>query len=168
MTSRLYFLVPDEQAATKVVTALGQQGIDKDAIHAVAHRERYPLAEEIPEAGITERSDVKHAAVRGAATGGGLGLFAGLAAVAVNPIGLVAAGGAVAAAGLLGSGFGAWASSLIGVSVTNTDFDEFEKAIDEGKILMLVDVEDDQKELVCNAITTAYDKVVIESGEVGE
>ncbi|RLP53829.1 MAG: DUF1269 domain-containing protein [Ketobacter sp.] len=165
MTTRIFFLVPDEMAAEKITEDLHRAGIKDPAIHAVARRDKYPLADEIPEAGVLESSDVAHAAKRGALTGGAVGLFAGLGAVVVYPLGLIAAGGAIAALSVAGVAVGSWSSSLVGVSVTNSDFAaEFEDALDAGQILMLVDVEEQNVNTVKTTVNRAHPDLVLHSG----
>jgi len=164
MTKRVYFLVPNEQAAQQITQDLRAVHIDDECIHAVARRDQYPLHKDIPEATVLESSDALPAAKRGALVGGGTGLFAGLVAATVLPLGLIAAGGAVAAMTAAGSVTGAWGASLIGVSVTHSQFKEFEEALDDGQILMLADVDEAQYTAAQQAIKNTHPQVVIHSG----
>lgn len=164
MTTRLYFLVPNELSAKKVTDALHAHQIEDSNIYAVAKREKYPLAEGIPEADLLQRTDLVNAAKRGATVGGTAGLFAGLGAALIAPMGLIAAGAAVAGLSLAGATFGTWTSTMIGISVRNSDLGAFHAAIDEGQILMLVDVEDSAAEKVKASVQLAYPYAVISSG----
>jgi hypothetical protein len=164
MTTRLYFLVPDEEAARKVTHAIRARDVNEDHIHAVARRDKYPLDEDIPEAGLTERTNVANAAARGATIGGAAGVFAGLTAATIAPLGLVAAGGAIAGLGIVGAAAGTWTSTMIGVSVPNSDLKAFHDAIDEGQILMLADVEDQRTDDIKEGILGAHSDAVIHSG----
>jgi len=166
MTTRLYFLVPDETSAAKITQAVRAQNIKEDNIYAVAKEEKYPLQEGVPEAGLVQQSDLVNSAKRGATIGGTVGLFAGLTAVVLTPMGLIAAGGAVLGAGMAGATAGTWTSTMIGVSVPNSDLSEFQDAIDEGQIMMLVDVEDDLADFIKKQVLSAYPGVVIRSGVV--
>ncbi len=136
--ARIYFLVPDVVVARQLVDELLLARIEERNINVIA-KAGTPL-EDLPEAGLKEKSDLVKAAQRGAAIGGATGLLAGLVAVTVPPAGLVLGGGAVLATTLFGAGFGAWASSLIGVSVPNSELKRFEQAVEAGQLLMLVDV----------------------------
>jgi hypothetical protein len=127
-------------------------------------RDKYPLAEDIPEAGLTETSDVTNAAERGALIGGTAGIFAGLTAATFAPLGLIAAGGAIAGLGIAGAAAGTWSSAMIGVSVPNSDLNAFHEAIDDGQILMLADVDDAKIDEVKNGILAEHSKAVINSG----
>jgi hypothetical protein len=138
MATRLYFLVPDVGQAREIVRELLLARIEERHIHIVA-REGTPL-EELPEAGLFQSSDIVKAAERGVTAGGATGLLAGLVAVAFPPAGLVMGGGAVLISTLAGAGIGAWAATLIGASLPNTELERYERAVAEGQILMLIDV----------------------------
>lgn len=166
MTTRLYFLVADEPSAEKITQAVGAQNIKEENIYAVAKEDKYPLKEGIPEAGFLQQSDLVNSAKRGATIGGTVGMFAGLTAVALTPMGLIAAGGAVLGASMAGATAGTWTSTMIGVSVPNSDLSEFQDAIDEGQIMMLVDVEDDLAEFIKKQVLSTYPEAVIQSGVI--
>jgi hypothetical protein len=71
--------------------------------------------------------------------------LAGLVAVAL-PTGLVLGGGAVLALSLMGAGLGGWWSSLIGASIGNRRIKDYEAAIEQGELLVMVDVPKDRVE----------------------
>tara|TARA_R110000868_G_scaffold376621_1_gene641648 strand:- start:144 stop:671 length:528 start_codon:yes stop_codon:yes gene_type:complete len=168
MTIRLFFLAPDESSAQQVTEALRTQKVEDDDIHAVARHDKVLNTEGIPEASVLERSDIIGAAKRGATIGGTAGIFAGLTAVAITPLGLVAAGGAVLGSALAGATAGTWTSTMIGVSVPNTELRSFQEAIDEGQILMLVDVDETQSEAIKALVQLACPEAVVRSGELQE
>lgn len=135
---RLYFLVPDVATARKIVDELLLARIPYEHIHVLASADT-PL-EDLPEAGVAQRTDLVPAMERGLAVGGTAGALAGLVALAFPPAGPIAAGGALLFGALGGAGFGAWVSAMIGVSLPNSRLMRFEEAINEGRILMMVDV----------------------------
>jgi hypothetical protein len=136
---RIYFLAPDQDCVHAIIDELQTCGIDEQSIAVLAKQEQ-PL-EDLPEATQLEKSDLIPALQRGVAIGGSLGLFAGMAALAFQPAGLIIGGGALLLGSTVGGAtFGAWASSLIGVSTPNTQLEKFEDAVANGQILMLVDV----------------------------
>lgn len=138
MNRRIYFLLPDVKTARSIVDELLLARIEWRHIHVLA-RQGIEL-EDLPEATLAQKSDVLPALARGAAAGGISGMLAGLVAMAFPPAGLTIAGGAVVAMTLAGAGFGSWMSTMIGVDVTNTRIKQFERAIEEGQLLMMVDV----------------------------
>lgn len=166
MSTKLYFLVKTDTQARDIVDDLRGAGIDDGAIHAVAHRERYPL-EGVPEAKLTERTDFLPAAKRGVALGGSTGFLAGLAAVALPGTGAVLAGGAmVATLTAAGAAVGTWGATLMGIGITHTDLKPFEEAIEAGEILVLVDVEEGREEEIKALIRKREADVLVASGNL--
>ena len=135
---RIYFLLPDVDVARKIVDELLLSRIAEKDIHVIA-KEGTEMAD-LPEASLAQKSDVIPAFERGIAVGGATGLLAGVAAVTFPPAGLVLGGGALLGIALAGTGFGALMSTMIGVSAPNSRHAQFEEAIKNGELLMLVDV----------------------------
>lgn len=138
---RLYFLVPDVETTKKIVDELLLARIAESHIHVLAKRDT-PL-EDLPEASFLQKTDFVPALEQGVALGGATGLLAGLAAVAV-PGGLVLGGGALLGISLLGAGLGAWWSSMVGAGVGNRRLKDYEEAIEDGEVLVMVDVPRDK------------------------
>ncbi len=160
---RLYFLLPDVEVTRKIVDELLLAHIPYEHIHLLA-RSGTPL-EELPEAGIAQKTDLVPALERGMAVGGSLGALAGLAALAFPPAGVVVAGGAVLFGALGGAGFGAWVSGMIGVSLPNSRLERFEGAIEDGMLLMMVDVPKDRVEDFQDMIKEHHPEADIEGTE---
>ena len=139
MQRRLYFLLPDIDTAHQVVDTLKRNKVSEDDMSVVARDETQ--TRDLPEPSVTETSDLVVSAERGAAAGGVTGVVAGLAAMAFPPAGLAIGGGLVAATGVAGAGFGAWASSMIGIRHDNSQIEAYENAIEQGQVLMMVDAE---------------------------
>ena len=133
---RLYFLLPDIATTQKVVDELLLARVEERHIHVIA-KEGTPL-HDLPEASLVQKSDFVPAMERGIALGGGTGVVAGLAALAMP--GVVIAGGALLAMGLAGAGMGAWLGGMIGMDVENSHIKQFQKSLESGHILVLVDV----------------------------
>jgi hypothetical protein len=81
------------------------------------------------------------AALKGAAAGGATGLVAGLIAVAIPPIGMTLAGAAAVAA--VGALAGTWSSALMGSALPDPVRRKFEAEIESGRILVVIDGEDE-------------------------
>jgi hypothetical protein len=135
---RIYFLVPSVASAKAIVEDLLLARIEERRIHIVA-REGTPL-EDLPEAGVAQRSDLVPALQKGVAAGGLSGLLAGALAVTFPPAGLVLGGGALLGLTLFGAGFGAWMASMVGVGLPSSRIEKFETAIACGQLLMMIDV----------------------------
>ena len=149
---RLYFLIPNIDSAKTIVDELLLARIEERHIH-IAAKDHHALTEaHLPEAGLLQESDFVPAVERGVAIGGATGVLAGIAAVTIPGAALALGGGAILGIGLAGAGVGAWMSGMIGVSVPSSRLKEFEAAIEDGNLLMMVDVPkprvDEIKELV--------------------
>ncbi|MFO1204981.1 MAG: DUF1269 domain-containing protein [Burkholderiales bacterium] len=138
MLRRIYCLVPDVEVARRVVDDMLLARIDEKHIHVLAKRGT-PL-EDLPEATMVQKSDFIPAIERGVAQGGAAGLLAGLVGIAMTPGAVVIAGGIILASSLAGAGIGAWVGGMIGLNVGNTRLRRFEEAIDQGELLLMVDV----------------------------
>lgn len=134
---RLYFLLPDVATAHSIVNDLLLAHIPYEHVHILA-KPGTPL-EDLPEAGLTQKTDLVPALERGLAVGGSAGVVAGLLALAI-PLAPVAAGGAILFGALGGAGLGAWISAMIGIRLPNSRLDRFEAAVAQGQLLMMVDV----------------------------
>lgn len=147
---RLYFLMPDIELTHELVKELLLSHVEEKHIHVIA-KEGVPM-EDLPEASLLQKSDFIPAIERGTALGAVTGLVAGMVAMAFPPAGLVLGGGAVLAIGVASAGIGGWLSSMIGVSVPSSRLKKFEDAIEQGEILVLVDIQrtrvDEIEELV--------------------
>ena len=141
MTKKLVFTAPDSATAAQVVEFLKSQGLDESHISVVGSEATELSA--VPDPGEYE-NDVVPASKRGVVVGGATGLLAGLGAALVAP-GLAIGGAALALATAGGATFGVLASSLIGSSVTNSQIREYEQIIERGELLMVVEVDEDQK-----------------------
>ena len=135
---RIYFLVPTVAAAKAIVDELLLARIEERHIHIVA-REGTEL-EDLPEAGVAQRSDLIPALEKGVAAGGLSGLLAGALAVTFPPAGLALGGGALLGLTLFGAGFGAWMAGMVGAGLPSGRLEKFEAEIEAGQLLLLIDV----------------------------
>ncbi len=135
---RLYFLVPDAAAAQTIVNELLLAHIPEKHIHVVA-REGTPMGH-LPEAGLAQKTDLIPAIERGLGYGGATGTLAGLIVIAVPGVAVISAGALVVALAVAGTVFGAWLSSMIGISIESPRLKQYEQAIQSGQFLMMVDV----------------------------
>ncbi|MDG4596054.1 MAG: DUF1269 domain-containing protein [Candidatus Contendobacter sp.] len=161
---RIYFLVPDIDLARLIVNELLVARIEERHIHILAKRGT-PL-EDLPEASFLQKSDFIPAMERGLALGGTIGTLAGLVAVALGPFSLVVAGGGIVlASGLAGAGVGAWLSGMVGLNIGNTRLKRFEEAIEQGELLMMIDVPRDRVEQISKLVATHHPEAHLEGTE---
>lgn len=138
MSHRYVFSTRDVSHAREALAALHMAGIGNQSISLVA-RSDIEL-ERVPDSMKEADTDAVPAAVRGMGIGGGTGLLAGLAAVAIAPIGITIAG--ALALGAVGALVGGWASSLMGAALPDPIRQQFDEEIARGRVLVLVDAEE--------------------------
>jgi hypothetical protein len=92
-------------------------------------------------ANLLQTSDVARAAQLGLVVGAATGAVAGVGVVLFFSLtGDAPHWGVAAALAIIGAPIGAWAASLIGVSVPSKRLARFEQAIESGQLLLMVDV----------------------------
>ena len=139
MRRRIYWLLPDLESARRTMDDLLLARIAEQHMHFVA-REEADLTGLHP-ANVLQTSDVIRAAQMGLVVGGIAGTLLGVLAAIFFPIvGDEPQWGMVAVIAMLGGAFGAWSSSMIGVSTPSHRLKRFEPAIEKGQILLMVDV----------------------------
>ena len=139
MSRRIYWLIPDTASAREAVNDLLLARVPVQHIHC-AGREGMNLSGLHP-ANVLQTTDVIYAAEAGLLIGGTIGVAAGVLVAMYYPIGIDSMQwGVVGILGVLGGLFGAWSSSMIGISVPSHRLKRFEAAIEEGQILLMVDV----------------------------
>lgn len=138
MKTRRVYSTRSVEAAERALRAARDAGIDNEDLSLVARSDIELTA--VPDERKEARTDFLPAAARGAASGGAAGLLAGLVAVAVPPLGLTLAGvGVMTVAGAL---VGTWASALVGATVSDPVRRRFEEEIEQGRVLLVVDGEE--------------------------
>lgn len=154
MKRRLYFLLPDHDTTAQVVNEMLLARITESNIHVLAKSGQD--MKDLPEANLLQSSDFIHSVETGAAVGGVTGILAGLAAMTFPPAGLVLGGGAVLGIALAGAGVGSWGSAMIGISAPNSRLKSFEKAVESGQYLMMVDVPIKKIKEITNSVKTLH------------
>ena len=157
---RLHFLLPNIETTHKVVEKLLLARVTEDQMYVIARHDADTA--DLPEAGLAEKSDIAGSAQRGAVAGAVTGVVAGLAAMVFPPAGIAIGGGAVAAGGLGGAGFGAWVSSMIGIRHDSSEVKAYEDAIENGQVLMMVDIAGDRVDEIEQTVKASYPEARLE------
>jgi uncharacterized membrane protein YeaQ/YmgE (transglycosylase-associated protein family) len=135
----MYLTLPDVASARKLADDLLLARVEDRHMHFLARRgtDLTPLHE----CTYIEKTDAIPGAFKGAVMGGVLGIIVG--AIAVNmplPDGRSLELITVLIAAIVGAGLGAWLSSMMGLQVPNTRLKPFYRDLDEGKVLLMLDV----------------------------
>jgi hypothetical protein len=138
MRRRLYFLLPDIASARATLNEMLLARIEVGHVRLLARRDMLP--DDLPAANVLQKTDIVHGAQLGILIGGIAGACAGALFVLFPPAGTVLPLGTVLFTALFGAAFGAWASSLAGASLPNSQLRRFHPEIERGRVLMMVDV----------------------------
>ncbi len=156
---RIYFLVPNIDTAHKIVNELTESNMDEKHIHIISNETT--KLDALPEATLMQKSDFIPAFKRGIAIGGTTGLLAGLVTLVV-PGGVALSGGAILACVVAGAGVGSWLGSMVALEVPNTRHEEFEEAIKQGHLLMLLDVPEEKLPSIEMTVIRHYPEATLE------
>ena len=151
MKLRPVYSVPNLASAAAALSAARQAGAEDDEISLIARSDIE--IQSIPDARIDVSNDMVPAAMRGVAGGAATGFLAGLVAMAFPPLGVTIAGAALV--GVAGAAVGGWSSALIGTTVENPVRRTFEKEIEAGQILVVVDTPEQRVDAVSSAIVAS-------------
>ncbi len=135
---RPFFIMPDIASARKTMEDLLLARVEERHIHFLAKRGT-PM-DGLHEANQLQKSDLVHGVQVGLALGAVLGLVLGAALVMTLITDDRWQVVTVLGAGVIGALFGAWVASMVGSAVPNSHLKQFSKAIEQGKLLLMVDV----------------------------
>ena len=152
MRRRLYFVLPDIESARSMLKEMLLARIECRHIHFLARRDT-PLPEDLPECSVFEKTDLVHGAQMGVGIGAIVGALAGALVVFFPPEGVTLKLITILGVAIGGAFFGAWASSMVASSVPNSRLKPFERDIENGKVLMMVDVPMSKQQAICELVT---------------
>jgi hypothetical protein len=136
---RLYFVLPDVDTAQQVERDLLLAKIEDRHMHFLG--KRGTDLKDLPEASLGQKTDLFHGMRVGLVAGGATGTCVGFILYQFpSLIGVSLDVGIAAILALVGAIFGAWVSSMIGSSTPNVRLREYEKTMEEGHILLMLDV----------------------------
>ena len=148
MKRRLVFSVDTVEEVPTAVAIAGRAGVETPDISFIARSDiqMHPLIHDK----LDPTTDTVPAALRGMATGGSVGVVAGMLALAVPPIGITIAGVGLMTA--IGAAVGGWSSALMGSAAPNEVRQKFEREIQAGRILLILDCEEERLSAVSHAL----------------
>jgi uncharacterized membrane protein YeaQ/YmgE (transglycosylase-associated protein family) len=138
MKMRMYVTLPDVPSARTLANDLLLARIEDRNMHFLARRGT-DLGE-LHEASYLQKTDTVHGAFTGFVLGGLMGVIAGVLLVNFPPGGLSIQLVAVLIAAIVGAVLGTWVASMVGLQVPNSRLKPFESDIQQGKVLLMLDV----------------------------
>ena len=138
MRLRMYVTLPDVASAKRLANDLLLARVEDRHMHFLARRGT-DLGE-LHEASYLQKSDAVHGATTGLVIGGVVGVVVGLLLVYFPPGGVSVQLVAVLVAAVIGAALGIWIAAMLGLQVPNSQLKGFEQDIQEGKILLMLDV----------------------------
>lgn len=140
MYRRIYWLLPDLESARTTMNDLLLARIEQRHIHFVARPDADMRG--LHAANVLQTSDVVRSAEMGLIVGAGIGGLLGALVAVFYPIlgdrpqwGIV-----VPALAIFGAVFGTWTASMIGISTPSKRLQRFAAQIEQGRVLLMVDV----------------------------
>jgi uncharacterized membrane protein YeaQ/YmgE (transglycosylase-associated protein family) len=106
-----------------------------------------------------------HGAFTGFVIGGVMGVVVGAIIVNFPPQGVSLQMVAVLIAAIVGAGLGTWVASMVGLQVPNSRLKHFEKDIEEGKILLMLDVPSGRYREVHDVIARTHPEAIDRGNE---
>ena len=67
--------------------------------------------------------------------------------------------------GVIGAGFGAWVSGMIGISAENSQIQEFHDAIEAGQLLLMIDIPKDRVDEITDLVKKHHPEAEVEGTE---
>ena len=158
MRLRMYVTVPDLASAKQLANDLLLARIEDRHMHFLARRGT-DLGE-LHEASYLQKTDAIHGAFTGLVIGGVVGVLVGLLLVYFPPGGASIQLVAVLIAALIGAALGVWIASMMGLQVPNTQLKGFEQELQDGKILLMLDVPSGRYEEIRDIIARTHPEAV--------
>ncbi|WP_083180134.1 general stress protein [Paenibacillus yonginensis] len=148
MAKKIVGVFETEREATAAISALQQEGYNAEGISVITRdrRDSEAIAEDT---GTKAPEGVTAGAATGGVLGGVTGLLAGLGLLAIPGIGPILAAGPIAATltgAVVGAGAGGLVGGLVGLGIPEEEAREYENYINEGKILVLVDEDEAERQ----------------------
>ena len=164
MRKRIYWLLPDVASARRTMDDMLLARIDERHMHFVG-REDIKLSG-LRAANILQTSDVVRAAQVGALIGAVLGFAAGIVVARyLQAVDEPPQWGWVVVLAMVGLVFGTWVSSMIGVSTPSQRLRRFERAIQQGQILLMLDAPQGRVEEIESRLQTLHPEAHLEGVE---
>jgi hypothetical protein len=159
MRLRMYVTLPDVASAKRLRNDLLLARVEDKRMHYLARRGT-DLGD-LNECTYLHKTDTVHGAFVGLVLGGLLGVVVGMMLVSLMGAQLFA----VLAAALVGAVLGMWVAAMVGLQVPNSRLKAFREDLDNGKILLMLDVPAGRYEEVRAIISRTHPEAIDRGNE---
>ena len=163
MRLRMYVTLPDLASAKRLADDLLLARIEDRHMHFLARRGT-DLGD-LHEASYLQKTDTVHGGFVGFVIGGVMGVLAGFLLVEYPPGGANLELVAVLITAIVGALLGTWVASMVGMQVPNSRLKAFDGEIQEGKILLMLDVPSGRYEQVRDVISRTHPEAMDRGNE---
>lgn len=162
--SRVYFLTPDLDTTVSITRELYDLNLTKEEVHVAGGAWEKLKAQGVNVATLRQTSDVGNAAKRGLIMGLPLGFVLGLVTYYFLNRNIEDISFLMVTLGMtvFGGLFGVWSSTLIGVGVRDVKLEKYDKEIENGAFLMMVDIPKGREDEINSVIHRHHPDVIIE------
>lgn len=154
MRLRMYVTLPDLASAKRLANDLLLARIEDRHMHFLARRGT-DLGD-LHEASYLQKTDTVHGGFVGFVIGGVMGVLVGFVLLEYPPQGAHLELIAVLVAAIVGALLGTWVASMVGLQVPNSRLKPFEGEIQQGKLLLMLDVPAGRYEQVRDIIARTH------------
>lgn len=161
MNKRIVGVFAAEYEASRAIEELKRQGCRTEDISIIARNNEHANTLR-DESGTQAPEGIATGAATGGLLGGLTGLLMGIGALAIPGIGPIIAAGPLAvtlAGAAIGAGSGGLVGGLIGLGIPEEEAKRYDNYVDKGHILVMVDVEGEQKEEEVKRIFVQYNSL---------
>jgi uncharacterized membrane protein YeaQ/YmgE (transglycosylase-associated protein family) len=159
----MYVTLPDVASARGVANDLLLARIEDRHMRFLARRGT-DLGE-LNEASYFQKTDAIHGAFVGLVIGGALGALVGAVLVNYPPRGVSLEAVAVLVAAIVGAILGVWVATMVGLQVPNSRLRDFEKDLQDGRVLLMLDVPSSRYDEVRDIIARKHPEAVDRGNE---
>ena len=163
MGLRMYVTLPDVASARSLANDLLLARIDDRRMRFLARRGT-DLGE-LREASYLYKTDAVHGAFVGLVLGGIMGALVGAALMNYPPEGVSIRMVAVLVAALVGALLGIWVAAMVGLQVPNSRLRAFQPDLDDGRILLMLDVPSSRSDEVHEIVARKHPEAVDRGNE---
>jgi uncharacterized membrane protein YeaQ/YmgE (transglycosylase-associated protein family) len=159
----MYVTLPDVPSARRLANDLLLARIEDRHMHFLARRGT-DLGE-LNEASYLQKSDAVHGAFVGLVIGGVMGALVGAVLVNFPFEGVSMEMVAVLVAAIIGALLGVWVATMVGLQVPNSRLRGFENELQDGKVLLMLDVPSGRYDEVRTIIARTHPEAVDRGNE---